>query len=221
MEELKRKIDAIIEMAFRRLETVYYEHKEGFTTNIPLKQQNVSRLVFPSYFDNDEDGTRKPKSTRIREQELRFSFVESFNEYCNNPENNANLFYSVETPTKETYSGFTTDPKLDPNGRSAEFDMVIYDENLKRVCLIEFKANNAKEVDHKKDFLKLEVDEKKDETVLRYFIEIVKSYEPGTITSLKDKKYRFKDKYTQIRCFALEGKRREGLRGEDISFYFK
>ena len=62
---------------------------------------------------------------------------------------------------------------------------------------------------------------KNDGTVLRYFIEIVKSYEPDTITSLKDKKYRFKDKHTQIRCFALEGKRGKGLRGEDISTNFE
>jgi len=99
--------------------------------------------------------------------------------------------------------------------------MVIYDENLKRVCLIEFKANNADEVDHEKDFLKLKNEEKDDVNVLRYFIEIVKSYRNDTIESLKGK-FRFKGKLTEIRCFALEGKSRRNIKneGEDISRMF-
>lgn len=223
-EELKEVIDAIINNTFTRLENVYLKHKEGFN-NAGLPLENESRLVFPAYY-YDEKGEKKVKGTRISEQELRFAFVEEFNSYCrenNKRVNNKNLFYSVETPTKDTYSGFSDDPKIDPNGRSGEFDMVIYDENLTRGCLIEFKANNADEVDHKKDFLKLDNDEGDNESVLRYFIEIVKSYSDATIKSLKEKKFQYKGKQTEIRCFALEGKssRKIKNKGEDISNKFK
>ncbi len=205
-------MDVIITNTFNRLETAYNNHKEGFNSKLPLPTDNESRLVFPAYYKKG-----KIKDTRISEQELRFAFVEEFNRYCK--ENNIKLFYSIETPTKETYSDFSTEPKPSPNGRSAEFDMVIFNENLHRVCLIEFKANNADKVDHSKDFLKLEVDEKDNKDVQRYFIEIVKSYTNKTIKSLKDEKFQYKGKLTQVRCFALEGKssRKAKNKGEDIS----
>lgn len=220
-EELKETMDDIITKTFSRLEKVYLKHKEGFSDTLPLSlSENESRLVFPAYY-YDESGKKTAKGTRISEQELRFAFVEEFNYYCK--ENNINLFYSVETPTKDTYSDFSTNPKQNPDGRSGEFDMVIYNENLHRVCLIEFKANNADEVDHKKDFLKLDIDEKDNNEVLRYFIEIVKSYSDVTINSLKDNKFKYRGKLTQVRCYALEGKssRKAKNIGEDISDKFK
>ena len=198
------------------MESVYTHHKEGVDSNLPLPINKGSRLVFPAYYENKE-----PKGTRISEQELRFAFVEEFNCYCE--ENSKNLFYSVETPTKEKYSGFSDVPKQDDGGRSAEFDMVIYDENLNRVCLIEFKANNADKVDHEKDFLKLDVDEKDNENVLRYFIEIVKSYKDRTIKSLKENKFKYnRGNLPQIRCYALEGESsgKTKNQGEDISSKF-
>lgn len=214
--KLRETMDVIITNTFNRLETVYNNHKEGFNSKLPLPSGNESRLVFPAYYKKGEK-----KETRISEQELRFAFVEEFNCYCN--KYGIDLFYSVETPTKEAYSGFTDDPQPDPNGRSGEFDIVILDEDLKRVCLIEFKANNAGPIDHKKDFLKLYYDEKDNEDVLRYFIEIVKSYRNDTINSLKDDKFKFRGKFTQIRCYALEGKssRKTKNKGEDISNIFK
>ena len=219
-EELKKTIDNIITKTFTRLENVYLKHKERFSDTLPLSpSENESRLVFPAYY-YDESGEKKVKGTRISEQELRFAFVEEFNYYCR--ENKINLYYSVETPTKNTYSDFSSDPKMNPEGRSAEFDLVIYDENLHRVCLIEFKANNADWVDHKKDFLKLDNEEKDKEDVLRYFIEIVKSYKDDTINNLKGKKFIFRGKLTQIRCFSLEGEsRKKTISGEDISEKFK
>jgi hypothetical protein len=219
-EELKKTIDNIITKTFTRLENVYLKHKERFSDTLPLSpSENESRLVFPAYY-YDESGEKKPKGTRISEQELRFAFVEEFNYYCR--ENKINLYYSVETPTKNTYSDFSSDPKMNPEGRSAEFDLVIYNENLNRVCLIEFKANNADWVDHKKDFLKLENEEKDNEDVLRYFIEIVKSHTDATINSLKKDKFKYRGKLTQVRCFSLEGKsRKKTISGEDISEKFK
>lgn len=218
-DEIKKVIDDVIENTFSRLETVYTHHKEGFDSNLSLPNNNESRLVFPAYY-YDENGGKIVKCPRISEQELRFAFVEAFNCYCREKE--INLFYSVETPTKDTYSGFSSKPIQDPEGRSGKFDMVIYDENLIRVCLIEFKANNADKVDHEKDFLKLDVDEKDNEYVLRYFIEIVKSYNDGTIKSLKEDKFIYRGKLTQIRCYALEGEssRKAKNQGEDISSKF-
>ena len=208
--KLRETMDVIITNTFNRLETVYNNHKEGFNSELPLPTGNESRLVFPAYYR---------KGTRISEQELRFAFVEEFNYYCR--ENKINLFYSVETPTKDTYSDFSTNPERNPKGRSAEFDMVIYDENLYRVCLIEFKANNAGPIDHKKDFLKLHYDEKDNEDVLRYFIEIVKSYSNATIKSLIEK-FSFRGKLTEVRCYSLEGdSSKETGSGEDISEKFK
>lgn len=213
--KLKDMMETIIQSTFNRLETAYNNHKEGFNSKLPLPTGNESRLVFPAYYKKGEI-----KDTRISEQELRFAFVEEFNRYCK--EKNIKLYYSIETPTKDTYSDFSTKPKQTPNGRSAEFDMVVFNEDLHRVCLIEFKANNADEVDHWKDFLKLEVDEKDNTDVLRYFIEVVKSYTNGTINSLKNNKFKYKGKLTEVRCFALEGRSYKKAKnpGEDISNKF-
>lgn len=195
-------------------------------------------LFFPAYYKKGEI-----KDTRISEQELRFAFVEEFNSYCE--KNQIKLFYSIEAPTKDTYSGFTDEPIINHEkgkGRSAEFDLVIYDEDLNRECLIEFKANNASEIDHNKDFLKLNNKAEGEKDVLRYFIEIIKSYSEfdndknDTISSLKKKfdvtglKKRILEvcktdigDYTQIRCYALKGKSSKKTRnkGEDISDKFQ
>ena len=121
--ELKSIIDNILSDAFKRIEYAYQHHCE----NSPKTSHNeLTRLVFPSYAN---------EKTRISEQELRFAFVEAFNAYCD--ENKINLFYSIETPTRKRYYFSGSDPKnvsQNERGRSAEFDLVIFDENLKRAC---------------------------------------------------------------------------------------
>ncbi|WP_052306009.1 hypothetical protein [Phocaeicola salanitronis] len=72
-------------------------------------------------------------------------------------------------------------------GQSANFDFVIHDNNFRRIALIEFKANNADEYDHAKDFKKLNNQEEGDDSVLRYFIEIVKNANDRTYSSLHGK----------------------------------
>ncbi len=211
-QELKGVIDSIIDATFTRLNNVYKTHREGLIESTSKATSEGSRLVFPMY------GVHRGFETRISEQELRFAFVESFNDYCRKEK--INLFYSIETPTKmRTYSNFTTSPRDDDeNGRSAEFDLVIYNDELERVCLIEFKANNADEIDHKKDFLKLNNIGEGNEDVLRYFIEIVKSYNKGTIDNLNAKLSNNKSIKAIFRCYALEGKsRKKEKKGEDIS----
>ena len=146
-EILKGIIDDIVVDAFSRINYAYQYHREGVINedSAPKAGETKTRIVFPHFSNGD---------TRISEQELRFAFVEAFNASQAVMENN--LFYSVETPTRLKYKDFSSDPHQDDNGRSGEFDMVIFNEKQERVCLIEFKANNADATDHEKDLLKLD-----------------------------------------------------------------
>ena len=211
-EILKWIIDDIVVDAFSRINYAYQYHREGVINDdsAPKAGETKTRIVFP-HFSNGE--------TRISEQELRFAFVEAFN--ASQAVKDNNLFYSVETPTRLKYKGFSSDPQQNDNGRSGEFDMVIFNDKKERVCLIEFKANNADATEHKKDLLKLY---EEGDGILTYFIEVLKSYTAGdeeskTIGSLKRKiKLNNKEGKTLIRCYALEGNRRSNnKKGEDIS----
>ena len=208
-EELKKHINNIIKNAFERLQYAYNNNKE--TEAKPSSDNPKSRLVFPCYSNN--------KQTRISEQELRFCFVEAFNEYFQNK--NIPVYYSVETPTRKNYSGFSKteknsnpSPKPDPDGRSGEFDLVIFelvDGKMKRRCLIEFKANNASTLDHKKDFVKLNNQgewKNKDgdhDVELRYFIELIDGYNAKTLENLS-KKTANKEGTTFV-CYSLRDKK--------------
>ena len=213
-------MDSIIEVTFIRLNNVYKTHKESTNASPQTPTSEGSRLVFPMY------GGHRDNTIRISEQELRFAFVESFIEHCNT--NHLSLFYSVETPTRmKTYSDFSTNPRNDnyKEGDSANFDLVIYDEKLNRKCLIEFKANNTGVKDHIKDFKKLNNKEEGDENVLRYFIEVIKTYNDNTINSLRIKLEHNTDLKATFKCYALEGRSKrskdaEEKEGEDISNKF-
>lgn len=194
--ELKETINCIISETFDRLQYAYQFNHENNTTGNDFEGKEIkTRIVFPK---------KRDEESRISEQELRFAFIEAFNQYCN--DNNSPLYYSIETPTKDKYSNFKDTPKVSDDGRSAEFDAVIFkhiNNKFVRVCIIEFKANNADETDHKKDIVKLNNEKEGDNNVLRFFIEIVKSYKEGTISSLKDKmkEFKFKDNFI---CYSLK-----------------
>lgn len=211
-EILKGIIDDVVVDAFSRINYAYQHHREGVKNEdvAPVAGETKTRIIFPRYSNGE---------TRISEQELRFTFVEAFN--ASQAVKDNNLFYSIETPTALKYKGFSTEPKQDDDGRCGEFDMVIFNDKQERVCLIEFKANNANPIEHKKDFLKLN---KEGDGILTYFIEILKSYTAGdkettTIGSLKRKiNLNDKESRTLIRCYALEGIRgSKDQKGEDIS----
>ena len=195
-KNLKSSIDEIIKLAFERVQYAYDNNKE---TEPKENSEHKTRLVFPSYSN---------KKTRISEQELRFCFVEAFNEYV--VKNESTLYYSVETPTRDKYSGFAEgDPNHDPDGRSGEFDLVIFEleeGEMKRRCLIEFKANNADQKSHDKDFCKLnnENECKKKDVLLRYFIELIDGCNNRTIDSLKNKTTKKND--THFVCYSLSKK---------------
>ena len=218
-EELKPIIETIIKDAFKRIEYAYQHQREPIIyipETVNEERETRTRLIFPRYAKSRKDG--KEVETRISEQELRFAFVEAFNAYCET-KHIEDLYYSIETPTENRYSGFTSNPQRnDNNGRSGEFDLVIFKKeknDLKRSCLIEFKANNAGQIDHWKDIIKLK-EEGTDK--LCYFIEILKSFNDATKKNLEDKKFEgfFKkeeyEKYlnngivVNVRCYALEGK---------------
>lgn len=223
-KDLKNAMDAIIKATFERLQWVYDHHKETPDNKI-LQTSGISRLTFPMY------GPHRDNETRISEQELRFAFVEEFNKYCD--KKSLNLFYSAETPTRSKYTGvskskrssniqFSNDtgngPRINSKGRSGEFDLVIYNEKMERKCLIEFKANNAEFEHHWKDFVKLNNKEEGDSSVLRYFIEVVKAYDEGTLKRLNEKLKNNKEHTAEFRCYSLEGKSKsKQKKGEEIT----
>jgi len=205
IEKLKPIIDNIITDAFDRIEYAYQYHREGIKKDgiEPMGEDIKTRLIFPRYFDTKDQNkiNRGNKSnnikvrTRISEQELRFAFVEAFNASDGVKENH--LFYSIETPTEGRYYFSGKEPKMvskDKKGRSAAFDLVIYDKNLTRICLIEFKAKSVKPKDYIKDLLKLYKEIDNNETVLCYFINVFRSSDSGTIPTMKNKIKLFAEK---------------------------
>jgi len=195
-QEIKDIIEKIITDAFKRVQNAYAHHREGYSS-IPLEDNNPSTLLV---YPQRSHGSSAPNSyyTRVSsEQEMRFAFVEAFEDYFENKEKK--LCFSVETPTVERY-GFSkgqlkTYQSSDKQGRSGNFDLVVHDENLNRVCLIEFKCNypgNEKAEEGKryreiqKDFVKLAnpkenkvINENTGETEdsIRYFVHTVISYD--------------------------------------------
>ena len=191
-----KHIEQIIENTFEVLKEVHSKQKEGYNQ---YPSGNKSRIIFPQYSNGE---------TRLSEQELRFIFVEQFNEYCR--ENELHWYYSVETPTKNRYLfKEPKKPRRDEGGRSGEFDLTIHDEYFKRIALIEFKALNPNESCFTKDFLKLREEGKE---ILTYFIMYIKSYRSDTIAQLYNKifnatdddKINYKDTNTNLHCFALK-----------------
>lgn len=213
---IQHHIDEILKLTLQSIHEVYKDRKEQYGKVIELKETaQHSRLVFPC-----KRGCRYSE-VRISEQELRFAFVEQFNIYCNDKKNNCNLFYSVETPTRGRYhfpKGKNVQPVVydesEHGGQSAAFDMTIYDDKMQRVCLIEFKAHNVDPHDYLKDYAKLRNSIEGDDDVLRYFINILKTYNDSTVKSIKgkinmyplDEKVEKKSKDVQFKCFVLEPK---------------
>jgi len=129
-------------------------------------KNSESRLIFPKY----RGGKDESKDTkRISEQEARFLFVRVL-------ENQKSFYYSVETPTKKRYIGFSENkPEIaeDNEGRSASIDVTLYEKddenkNFCRTHLIEFKQGNVETC--KKDFLKLLYDE---DGLANYYVNVL------------------------------------------------
>lgn len=199
----KEIIEKIIKDTFNVIKEVYKYQKESNAVQSPQKID--SRIIFPKY-SNRKDSKRED---RISEQELRFIFVEQLNRYAS--ENGEEIYYSVETPTEKKYVfSKDVDPRVatqddinNKKGVSARTDLVIYKKDkdeFKKVALIEFKALNPIGRNYEKDFCKLNNEGGKD--ILKYFIQIVKNHDGGTINSIKDK---IKNKGDVIyKCYCLD-----------------
>ena len=199
----KDHIDEIIKQTFNRLELAY-KNQIGKSIN---HKKGESRLVFPCY-------NNKKREIRISEQELRFIFVETFNEYCDEKE--LDWFYSVETPTKDKYKftekGDNLDKPKREEGQSANFDLTISNDKGELLALIEFKAKNTKPFSYAKDFCKLWNPKEGNSNVLRFFINVLDKADKDTSDNIQaklDKLRNNKEKYDatiHLRFWALECK---------------
>ena len=178
--DIQTFVEGVINKSFEKVQKAYDNHKEFDAKNTSVPYEDTS-IVFPMYGEHITN-----RKTRISEQELRFAFVEAFKE-----ENKDNKYYfSVETPTNSKYllKGKNTPRIISKNkkgGKSGQFDLVIHNSSMKRVCLIEFKAGSPSEKEIKKDFLKLaNPNEDVDEiNPLRYFIHLVEKFEKNKINN--------------------------------------
>lgn len=205
--DLNCVICEITKKTFEVIKKVYDSQKEekeeeNEKTGRVLASLNIgSRIIFPMYCSGE---------TRISEQELRFIFVEQFNAYIKDHKKDHkdlnNLYYSVETPTEKKYI-FSKDkggPKVDDKGVSARTDLTIYEkegDKFTRKASIEFKALNPVIENYEKDFCKL----KEEKPSLKYFIQIIKNRDKGTIDSIADKiKNKNKNNNIVYKCYCLE-----------------
>jgi hypothetical protein len=174
-EEIREKIETVIDATFSCIKEVYGNHREGYDIH-----NTESCLLFPKKRVPKKD---KTPSTRISEQELRFIFVEKFIEL--NRERKWGLLYSVETPTQDTYR-FS---KTEGDRQSANFDLVIHDGDASRIALIEFKANNQATSHFTKDFDKLNNPQEKEvgKHTQSFFIFLIEKDDEGTYSNLHGK----------------------------------
>ena len=187
----------IISEAFKHVKNAYDLSKEP-------NSSKDSRLIFPK--KRDESIRVSEQNIRVSEQELRFAFVEEFLKYVKKKKKD--WYYAVEVPTKIKYDfSDKKNPKVaeEGKGKSASFDLAIYakgDNNFNLIALLEFKAGNPKKFDYHKDLVKLENEKEGDNEVLRFFIEIVKNADKGTLKNIESK---LKDKRQQTNfiCYSL------------------
>lgn len=194
----KEHIENVINNTFAIIKRVYENQKEGDDRS--NTRPSGSRIIFPK--------KRQDEQTRVSEQELRFIFVEQLNKEI--LEKEWDVYYSVETPTKDSYI-FKDNPRRNGDGQSANFDLVIHDSNFKRIALIEFKAKNPDKDDYQKDFVKLSNEE--EEGQLRYFLQIVVNADNGTTDNIENKKIsnkesipRWGNKSVRFICHSLSSK---------------
>ncbi len=166
-----------------------------FAANKQGEGRHKSRLVMPSY----SNGVK-----RVSEQEARFSC-------CALLEHVGGFFYSVETPTTESYS-FTGE---EANRRSGCIDLTLYHEKVggfERVVNIEFKAGQPVNGQIEKDLQKLLKERGK---ILGNFFHLLDTSDSGTLPALFDK---FRREFAEAREKVreeLEGLPEEERRGQN------
>ncbi len=201
MNELNGHIESILVETFKVLDAVYSNQREDILFH-PCEE---SRLIFPRYSLRHKDDTVRDPETRVSEQELRFAFVEQFNRICKSK--NWPYYYSVETPTDKRYvvsKGIEPRVAEKDEGVSAQFDLVIHDDEGRRKCRIEFKAGmSSPEKEFAKDFLKL--NEESGESA-SYFVHLLdENANQNTFTRIKNNRLQKKDGVIYI-CHVIKGK---------------
>lgn len=208
--EIIEIIEDITQRSFDVIKKVYDFQREAKPENKKNLTEIGSRILFPKYSEKRKTSEKDRIKDRISEQELRFIFVEQLNKYA--VKENMDLYYSVETPTDESYvfdednggpkvvskSNKTDGGENENNinkGVSARIDLVIMakeaDGTFKRVALIEFKAHNPDVNDYRKDICKLINEEGNNPDCLKYFIQIINvnaKNENKTWENIKNKK---------------------------------
>ena len=132
--------------------------------------RNNGGILFPCYRSG------KP---RISEQELRQQFIEEVRRTY------PSWYYSVETPTESCYD-FQHGVEATEKGRSARFDLTLYDEQRHPIAFIEFKAHGrTTQPNYEKDFLKLV---QTNGVVCRLFVQLFEGFDDTTLNNLVEKK---------------------------------
>ena len=180
------RIDYVLEETFKVLDRVYRNAKSG-----TLNDEPGSRIVFPN---------KRSGEIRVSEQELRFVFVEQLNKYCD--KTSWKIRYSVETPTDKPYN-FSKNLSCESlDGRSAMFDLTVYDIDMRPICRIEFKAHNPEQHSYAKDILKLRT-ECGDECV-GYFVQMLEKEDKNTSENIREKISESGEySHIQYRCHTL------------------
>ena len=178
---MAEKIEKLITNSLTKLKEIYDDNERKYDDN-----KRKSKLIFPLIGKKKEKQENGEK--RISEQEARFLFVHKI-------ENQGNYYYSVETPTKEKYSGFSTkEPKINPKGRSASIDVTLYKKNdngFELKHMIEFKHGNVDTCT--KDFLKLLCDD--ENCGINYYINIIKNSDNTAKVNLENTMKNLEGKY--------------------------
>ena len=106
--DLNCVICEITKKTFEVIKKVYDHHNEYVDSQKKLKTTKDmtssdvgSRIIFPQYHIHKKEKEKRKDYNRISEQELRFIFVEQLNKYAD--QNNIDIYYSVEAPTKNAY----------------------------------------------------------------------------------------------------------------------
>lgn len=132
--------------------------------------RNNGGILFPCY---------RSEKRRISEQELRQQFIEEVRRIY------PSWYYSVETPTESCYD-FKHGVEATEEGRSARFDLTLYDEQRHPIAFIEFKAHGrTTQPNYEKDFLKLAHTEG---NVCRLFVQLFEGFKKTTLKNLVKKK---------------------------------
>lgn len=174
VEEIVKKI---LERTARVLRDSYKDSKRGKHFIFPNKS---GHLIFPIY------SRKQGGNIRISEQELRFVFANEFNNFCE-INNYDDLFYSVETPTEDSYTFSKNGQKINPivgEGQSGNFDFTIYileKGKYVKIALIEFKAGNISTQAYKEVTSKLY--NKKEGDAERFLIHVVEDDISETTTN--------------------------------------